>query len=110
MQLFLTLILALVIFVGLFAMFLGNKEPVYRLQRENLICLFEMLLKGEASEDDWNVFIEMPIRHDESLEEIRAFCIEITGEKIKPGIDGLTLTEAGRVEIERLLVSLKSSS
>ena len=107
MELLYTLALSLVILVGLFGLLFRLKRSTYRLDATNLIRLFEMLLAGEAREDDWNVFLEMPIRHDESLEKLRARCINLTGEEIYPSHSGVRLSERGKQEISSILKELK---
>lgn len=69
-----TTIVLLIIFLGLVYL----KAPVYRLEKPNLIRLFELALAGEATESDWDVFLEIPIRYDEELEAIRVECVELT--------------------------------
>ncbi|MEQ9021699.1 MAG: hypothetical protein RLN82_02955 [Pseudomonadales bacterium] len=71
-----TLVL-LVIFLGL----IYFKPPVYRLTAKNLITLFELALSGEATESDWDIFIGVPIRYDDDLENIRLTCEELTEKK-----------------------------
>ena len=69
----------LIVFVGLVLF----RPPVYRLEK-NLITLFELALSGQATDEDWEVFIRMPLRYDDELEEIRQKC-EVLSEK-KPSI------------------------
>ena len=54
------------------------KAPVYRLEKNNLIRLFKLVLEGEATESGWDVFIDIPIRYDDDLEKIRLQCAELT--------------------------------
>lgn len=110
MELLYTLAFTLLILIGLFSLFFRLKRTSYRLDKTNLICLFEMILSGEASEADWNVFLEMPIRHDDYLEKLRARCIELEGEEIFPKELGVRLSERGRVEIGLILEELKKAS
>jgi len=69
-----TTLALLVIFIGLVYL----KAPVYRLDKNNLVSLFELALAGEATESDWDVFLEVPIRYDDELEKIRLECVELT--------------------------------
>lgn len=71
-----TLVL-LVIFLGL----IYFKPPVYRLTEKNLVSLFELALSGDATESDWDIFISVPIRYDDDLENIRLVCEELTEAK-----------------------------
>lgn len=53
------------------------KTPVYRVKREYVQRLFEWILLGQATENDWRVFCDYPIRHDELLEKMRTRCAEL---------------------------------
>lgn len=105
-----TIFLSVLVFMGLFALFLRIHTPVYRLEKDNLICLFDLVLQGKATEDDWNVFIEMPIRHDPVLEAIRASCIDLTGEEVVFSSGGIKLTDSARQELQQLLEDLKAAA
>lgn len=107
MLLIITVVLSFLMLVGLFLLLYLIKRPVYRLDKNNLICLFEMLLADQASEDDWNVFIEMPIRYDDYLESIRCHCIELTDSDIQLVSGKARLSDIGRQDIEQLLLELK---
>lgn len=107
MELLYTLTFTFLVLVGLFGLFFRLKRSTYRLDKTNLIHLFELILSGEASESDWNVFLEIPIRHDDYLEELRARFIELTGEEIFPKDSGIRLSERGREAIRLSLEELK---
>lgn len=107
MDLLYTLGLTLLILVGLFGLFFRLKRSTYRLDKTNLISLFEMLLSGDASEADWIVFLEMPIRHDDYLENLRLRCVNLTGEGIDMRASGVRLSEAAEREIKLILEELK---
>ena len=100
----LTLVLLLVIFSFLAVL----KRPVYQLTRENVVRLLELVLAGEASEDDWNVFVEMPIRYNDELESIRQQCLEIS-EMDKGPMTGWLLSEDGLAQIRDLLLNAQTS-
>jgi len=51
--------------------------PRYRVGRDNIITLIQLVVDGTATEHDWQVFTAIPIRHDPYLEEIRQRCIAI---------------------------------
>ena len=47
------------------------RRPIYRITSDNVIRLIEETLDGSATEQDWDVFLEVPIRYDDDLERIR---------------------------------------
>lgn len=88
------------------------RTPRYQLRRDNVITLLEMVLDGTASENDWNVFVALPIRHDEGLENTRIRCSRI--ERLE-SLRNPSSTERrhhlfsdnGLAEIEAILESLR---
>lgn len=107
MELLITLLLSFFLFAVLFSLFYRLKKPIYQLGKENLISLFEMLLSGQASEDDWNVFLEIPIRHDPFLESFRARCIGLGEGEVRASSEGVFLTERAKKEIESMIRELR---
>ncbi len=101
-----SVLVLLVVFGGLAWL----RTPVYRLNEENLITLFVMVLSGEASESDWEVFVHIPIRYDDHLEQVRLCCIGLT-EKAAVFVDSqgrIALTPEGDLELRRLVTELSA--
>lgn len=71
--LMLTLLLALLVVFSLICV----RTPRYRVERENIIALLELVVAGRATVNDWAVFVGVPIRQNPELEAIRLRCIEI---------------------------------
>ena len=68
----------------------------------------QSVLLGQAMENDWRVFCEIPIRHDEYLETVRIHCVEIDERCfIGSNQSGHFLNEAGLQSIEVLLQELR---
>ena len=53
------------------------KTPHYQVDRAQAIQLLEWMILGQASENDWRVFCDYPIRHNDQLELVRQRCLEI---------------------------------
>jgi hypothetical protein len=64
----LTVILPFLIITGVAIILSQVRTPSYRLQRKNVITPLKMVLNGTASENDWKVFVGIPIRYDLELE------------------------------------------
>lgn len=79
--------------------------PVYRLERKNLIVLLKLVIDGEATDNDWEVFLGVPIRHNDQLEDIRLRCCDIS-EREYLGSPGRLLTDKGIEEVKVLLTEL----
>ncbi len=105
---FVTILLTVVIATLLFVLFRWIKMPVYRMTRERLIHVLEMVITGQATENDWQVLMAVTIRHDEVLEQVRERCLAIEehyyiGDRRPPYL----FTEEGLVELKQLLIQLR---
>ena len=78
--------------------------PHYRPSRSQARQLLQNLLLEQASEMQWRLFCDIPVRHDEQLEVIRAQCADID-ERHFNGSRTL-LSRAGLMEIQQLLERL----
>jgi len=77
MVLLVTLLSAFIVCGALVATLLWVKTPIYRVKRADIRRLLEWVLLGQATENNWRVFCDYPIRHDELLESIRMRCEKI---------------------------------
>lgn len=103
-----TLVLTILIFVTVLVVLMWVRTPRYRIQRHNVITLLELVLSGQASENDWRVFEALPLRHNPELDEIRNRCMEIEErEYIGPGRSGFLFSQQGLDELRELLQSLQ---
>lgn len=103
-----TLVLTILIFIGILVVLMWVRTPRYRIQRHNVIALLELVLNGQASENDWRVFAAIPLRHNPELDEIRERCMDIEErEYIGPGRSGLLFSQQGLDELREILQNLK---
>ena len=100
--------ITLILLLVLFAFLASLKRPVYQLTRQNVISLLELVLAGEASEDDWNVFSEMPIRYNDDLEAIRQKCLNISENDSEPMMAGRLFSERALNEISEVLTAIRA--
>lgn len=80
-----------------------SKDAYYRPQRKDIKRLLEWVLLGQAMENDWHIFCDMPIRHDEFLESIRLQCVEIEEAHFLGEDHPYLFTQEGLVKIRELL-------
>jgi hypothetical protein len=64
----------------LFFLFYRIKTPYYRVDRERMTHVLEMVLTGNATENDWNMTFGMILRHSQDLEALRSVCVGIEEE------------------------------
>ena len=106
-----TLLISIIgsVIVGLifFAVLSWVKTPHYRPDTDQVRRFLQWVLLEQATENDWRVFCDYPIRHDELLESIRQRCVELE-EDCYIGPPRL-LNREGVVEIRRLLDLLEQS-
>ena len=106
-----TLFLALIIVGVLFFLFAHLKTPYYRVDRPKMVHTLEMVLAGQATENDWYMTFGMTIRHDLELEAYREECVAVEEEcyigSQKPPY--LFSTE-GLDQLRNILSELNSSS
>jgi hypothetical protein len=78
----LTVFLSFIIILVALLVFRYISPPVYRVEAINIKRLLESALDSDVTSADWDVFIEIPIRHDPQLDEIRRECAMLTASEI----------------------------
>lgn len=101
-----SVLICLLVFIAL----MWVKTPYYRLGEKEVAQLLEWVLLGQASQNDWQVFCEMPIRHNELLESIRLRCQDIDeASGIGDGSSGFLLNRKGLNAVQELLGELHAA-
>lgn len=101
----LTLFFTFVVVLIAVITFVRIGTPFYRLETKNIIILLTSVVEGWATENDWEVFLGVPIRHNEQLEVIRMQCHDIS-EREYIGGPGHLLTDKGIEEVKKILMEL----
>lgn len=103
-----TLALTLAIFITVLLVLFWVRTPRYRLERHNVIDLLELVLTGQATENDWRVFMAVPLRHDLELDAIRQDCMDIEEhEPLGPRRPGFLFSQQGLIALQDILCKLK---
>lgn len=98
---------ALVIGGVALALIFGN-APVYRPTLESIQTLLTSLLDGEADVQQWQFFLDMPIRHDPELEHLRQECAQMQAQYGRRSRNGKArLNEAGEIRLRHKLHQLE---
>lgn len=106
-----TLLLAIVVFALVLGLLFWARRPSYRIQRSNVIALLELVLSGQASENDWRVFSCVPLSHDPELARVRQQCLEIEErEYLGARPPGFLFREQGLEELQEILKQLRTAS
>lgn len=106
MTLLLTILLTFVVVLIALVVFVRFGTPYYLLKQENLETLLTLMVEGRATDADWQVFLGVPIRHNDRLETIRQRCVDIDQREYVGGT-GFLLTRQGIDELKQLLEELK---
>ncbi|TNE75864.1 MAG: hypothetical protein EP334_09475 [Gammaproteobacteria bacterium] len=106
MTFLLTLLMTFIFVLVVILVFIRIGSPVYHLKKHNVETLLAMMVAGQATENDWDVFLGVPIRHNERLEAVRLQCCDINEREFIGG-EGLLLTQKGIEEIRLLLAELE---
>lgn len=109
MNFLLTLLFTFLIVLIIILVFVRIGTPVYRLETKNIIVLLTLVVEGKATENDWEVFLGLPIRHNEQLEDIRLRCQRIS-ELEYIGGTGHLLTDKGIEEVKKILTKLTGAN
>lgn len=108
MTLVLTFLSTFIFLVIVITVFVRIGSPVYRLERDNLIALLELLVNETASEQDWDVFMALPIRHNSELFRIQKRCFDIASDHYLGGKH--LFSDTGRQLLGEILEELKRNA
>jgi hypothetical protein len=101
-------IVTLCIFVAVVWVLLWVKTPHYLMQKDDLIQLLEKVLVGQASENEWAIFLSSSFRHAPDLEAVRDTCAAIDEkEYIGNSRTGFLFSERGLSLIKQVLEDLR---
>lgn len=76
MNALITFFLTVIILGGLLLLFMLSK-PYYRVDKAKMIKVLELVLTGQATENDWRLTFDITIRHSPELEAVRQRCCDI---------------------------------
>ncbi|MGH1440190.1 MAG: hypothetical protein ACRBBR_08785 [Cellvibrionaceae bacterium] len=110
MTILVTVVLTVVILALLFGLFLWVKMPFYRVDKDKMVKVLEMVLTGQARENDWRMVFDMTIRHNPELESLRQQALEIE-EQYFTGLSANSdylFTQQGLGKLENLLQAVKN--
>jgi hypothetical protein len=77
MTIALTIFFSVLILFVLFLVLSKIKTPYYRVDQQQMIHVLEMVLTGQATDNNWQMTFGMVIRHSPELETIRQQCLDI---------------------------------
>lgn len=107
MEFIVVFLVCLLVLVILVAGISFGRAPVYRPERGYVLTLLKGINEGSVTEQEWALFINTPITHDEELEKIRWRCCQFDEGLSEfgpshPGISGYLYNRAGREYIKQI--------
>lgn len=102
-------IITLVVFLSVIGVLLWVKTPRYQMTKADLIQLLQKVLVGQASENDWAIFLSSSFRHCPELEPFRDACTAIDEkEYLGHTRAGFLLSENGLAQIRWILAKVEA--
>jgi hypothetical protein len=96
--------ITLVVFLSVIGVLLWVKTPRYQMTKADLIQLLQRVLVGQASENDWAIFLSSSFRHCPELEPFRDACAAIDEkEYLGHTRAGFLLSETGLAQVRWIL-------
>jgi len=96
--------ITLVVFLSVIGVLLWVKTPRYQMTKVDLILLLQKVLVGQASENDWAIFLSSSFRHCPELEPFRDACAAIDEkEYLGHTPSGFLLSETGLAQVRWIL-------
>ncbi|MDE1461596.1 hypothetical protein [Spartinivicinus poritis] len=104
-----TILLASLVIGCILLLLLKVRTPRYRVERARVKTLLYDIVNGEASEEDWQVFISIPIYNNAQLETIRLRCLQLDETEFIGGTENspFFLTVTAINEIRQMLQTLE---
>ena len=76
-----------------------------------MIQVLEMVLTGQATENDWRITFGLTVRHDPELEAVRQVCSEIEQQHfIENNTSDYLFSRQGLEELKQQLLKLKQNN
>lgn len=101
--------ITMVVFLSVIGVLLWVKTPRYQMSREDLVELLQKVLVGQASENDWAIFLSSSFRHCPELEPFRDACAAIDEkEYLGHTRAGFLLSESGLAQIRWILAKVEA--
>lgn len=99
----------LIVFLSVIGVLLWVKTPHYQMSKTDLIQLLQKVLVGQASENEWAIFISSSFRHCPELEVFRDACAAIDEtEYLGHTRAGFLFSERGLMQIRWILAQLEA--
>ena len=105
----LVFVITLTVFLSVIGVLLWVKTPHYQMTQADLIRLLQRVLVGQASENEWAIFLSSSFRHCPELEPFRDACAAIDEkEYLGHTRAGFLFSETGLAQIRWILAQVEA--
>lgn len=105
----LVFVVTMLIFLALTGVLLWAKNTYHVMTQADVIKLLQNVLVGQASENEWAIFLSTSFRRYPALESIRAACAEIDEkEYLGHSPSGHLLSKEGLAQLQRVLKQVEA--
>lgn len=102
-------VITLAVFLSVIGVLLWVKTPRYQMTKADVIRLLQKVLVGQASENDWAIFLSSSFRHCPELEPFRDACAAIDEkEYLGHTRAGFLLSETGLAQVRWILEKVEA--
>ncbi|MDN3648527.1 hypothetical protein QWZ13_06340 [Reinekea marina] len=109
-EFFLVFVVTFLVVGGVALAMAFGKKPVYQPEIEDLQATLTRLLEGQLTPNEWNFFIDMPIRHNEELDNIRLQCQSINElYALRVRNNQIRFREEGEIKLRFILSKLEQA-
>jgi hypothetical protein len=102
-------VITLAVFLSVIGVLLWVKTPRYQMTKADVIQLLQKVLVGQASENEWAIFLSSSFRHCPELESFRDTCAAIDEkEYLGHTRAGFLLSETGLAQVRWILEKVEA--
>lgn len=112
MEFFIVFFVSLLVLICVALSLLLGKAPTYRPERESVHKLLLAVVSKHAVNDEWELFLSLPISHDPELESVRQRCLTLTyGDYDIPpageGLNGAIFDKRGMLRLKEIIAAFE---
>ena len=112
MEFFIAFFVSFLVLISVATALALGRKPTYRPSKQEVLVLLKSVLDNTERVERWELFLSLPIPHDEQLETIREKCLIIAfGEGDIPaageGLNGAVFDSEGMKRLSDVVVELE---
>ncbi len=107
---FLVFFITFIVIAGVTIALIFGKAPLYQPDGDEVMTLLTRLIEQQLPDQEWHLFIGVPIPYDPEIEQIRLRCQQIAElYSMTPKDNKVRLTQSGIIAVKHILNKLEQS-